>query len=88
VSNCTKEETGMIIEAVVYIQKLGRGYNAGYAELQIQNMNLVKSKIYRIPIITENNDFIIQEQINEEAIPGEFTEALAAWKNYLKGKAE
>ena len=88
VSKCTAEETGMIIEAVMYMQKLGRGYNTGYGELQIKNLNLVKVNTIREPKITENNDFTIEEQLKEEAIPGEFIEALTAWNNYLKGMVE
>jgi hypothetical protein len=84
VSKCTAEETGMIIEAAMYMQKLGRGYNTGYGELKIISLNLVKSMSCREPKITEKNNFSIKEHLTEETIPGEFTDALAAWKSYLK----
>jgi hypothetical protein len=87
VSKCAAEEIGMIIEAVIYMQKLGGGYNSGYGKLRVKNLKLVKSEITRKPIITRNEDFIIKEQIIEEAIPREFTESLKAWNKYLTNTA-
>ncbi|MHA1946156.1 MAG: RAMP superfamily CRISPR-associated protein [Candidatus Hodarchaeales archaeon] len=84
VSKCTDEETGMLVEAVMYMQKFGGGINTGYGELQILNLNLVKSTVIREPKITEKNDFTIEEHLREESIPAEFTDALTAWKEYQK----
>ena len=83
VSKCTKEETGMIIEAVMYMQKLGRGYNAGYGEVEIVSIKLVKEKTIRKSEVSTGGEFMIEEKREEEAIPGEFSDALIAWKNYL-----
>lgn len=84
VSKCTEEEAGMIIEAAMYMQKLGRGYNTGYGELKILSLNLVKSTTSRYPKITTKKKYLIEEQIIEESIPDEFTDALTAWNKYLK----
>jgi len=85
VSECTAEETGMIIEGVMYMYRLGRGHNTGYGELKIKKMKLVKMVTIREPKISGKEEFTIKEHVREEAIPGEFTEALTAWKKCLKG---
>jgi hypothetical protein len=68
----------------MYMHKLGGGYNAGYADLKILNLNLIESTIKRYPKITSKNDFTIEEEVVEEALPDEFTDALSAWKKYLE----
>ncbi len=84
ITKCTPEEMGMIIEATMYMHKLGGGYNAGYAELQIKGLDLVKSTTNRQPKITDQNSFTIEEEIDEEKLPEEFTNALTAWKKHLR----
>ena len=77
----------MIIEAVMYRQKLGCGYNTGYGKLKIISLKLVQSIVIREPKISKNNDFVISEKKIEKAISRDFTDSLKAWESYLSNIA-
>ncbi len=67
----------------MYLQKLGRGYNSGYAEIIVKSFGLVKRGISRKPKWLTTNEFTIEENVIEEPIPKEVVHALEEWKKFL-----
>jgi hypothetical protein len=82
-TECSPLELGLVIESVMYLNKLGRGFNAGYAELEVKKLSLILKNISRCPKWVESNEFLIEEKVIENALPEEVTQALLEWQNYL-----
>jgi CRISPR/Cas system CSM-associated protein Csm3 (group 7 of RAMP superfamily) len=82
VTRCTSEQIGLLIESVINLQKLGRGYNAGYGRVQIKRFQLLERTIKRVPEWQEDN-FIVKEEFNEISLKNEVVEALEAWNAYV-----
>ncbi|PWI48455.1 hypothetical protein CEE45_06900 [Candidatus Heimdallarchaeota archaeon B3_Heim] len=88
VSKCSLAELGLLIESAMYMQKLGRGYNAGYAQLEVQSLTLVDRIMTRKPILGDNQEFKIEEQISETPLSQEFLNSIAEWTKYVKKSQE
>lgn len=84
VTECNPSELGLIVEAVIYLQKLGRGYNSGYAEIIVKSFGLVDRSISRTPKWLTTNEFTIEEKVIEEPIPREVIQALEEWQKFLE----
>ena len=67
----------------MYLQKLGGGYNSGYAEIIVKNFELVERSVSRKPKWLTTNEFAIEEEVIEEPIPKEVTHALEKWQRFL-----
>lgn len=85
VTECDPSELGLLIESVMYLQKLGRGYNSGYAEIIVKSMTLVDRSIRRQPKWLTTNEFVIEEQVTEKRLPKKVIHALEEWQNFLEG---
>ncbi len=84
VTECNPSELGLLVEAVMYLQKLGRGYNSGYAEIIVKSFGLVARSISRKPKWLTTNEFTIEEEVIEEPIPKEVIQALEEWQIFLE----
>lgn len=84
VTECTPSELGLLIETITYLQKLGRGYNAGYAEIVTKSLNLVERTVTRRPKWVNNTEFIIEELIKEDSQPKKVVHALEEWYQFLE----
>lgn len=84
VTSCTPVEIGLLIESAMYLQKLGRGFNAGYAELITKSLTLINRITIRIPNLIDAKEFIIEEHVKEEPLPDEVTLSLEEWHNFLE----
>ena len=49
VTCCTSEQIGLLIESVINMQRLGRGYTAGYGKIHIKQIQLLERTTKRIP---------------------------------------
>ena len=87
VTECNPSELGLLVEAVMYLQKLGRGYNSGYAEIIVKSFGLVKRSISRTPKWLTTNEFAIEEKVIEEPTPKEVVQALEEWQGFLETAA-
>ncbi|MFX1534455.1 MAG: RAMP superfamily CRISPR-associated protein [Promethearchaeota archaeon] len=75
-------ERGLIIKSVIAIERLGRGFNAGYGHVKIQEFQLLKRVIRRTTEWTDDK-FTVKEEITEESLKQEVLEAMEAWQQYL-----
>ncbi|MFX1255892.1 MAG: RAMP superfamily CRISPR-associated protein [Promethearchaeota archaeon] len=75
-------ERGLIIEALMNVERLGRGYNSGYGQVKILEFQLLKRQVKRIPVWNEDK-FIVKEEITEESLKDEAIKAMEAWKQFL-----
>lgn len=82
VTRCTSEQIGLLIESVINLQKLGRGYNAGYGRIRIKRFQLLERTIKRVPEWQEDN-FIVKEVFQESSLKNEVLEAMEAWNAYI-----
>jgi hypothetical protein len=64
------------------MEKLGRGFNAGYGHLKVVNFQLLKKNVIRT-VEWEENKFIVKEKINEESLRDEVTEAMQEWERWI-----
>ncbi|MFX1250294.1 MAG: RAMP superfamily CRISPR-associated protein [Promethearchaeota archaeon] len=85
VSKCSNEQVGLLIEAVLNLEKLGRGYNAGYGKVQIKRLSLVERESKK-DLVWEEEDFTIKEEIIERSLKREVLEAREAFNAYLKAQ--
>ena len=83
VTECEERELGLLIEAIMNLQKLGGGFNSGYGRLQIKQFQLLKRSINRTPE-WKNESFIVKENIDEISEKKPVIEALKSWKEYLQ----
>ncbi|MFX0092117.1 MAG: RAMP superfamily CRISPR-associated protein [Candidatus Hodarchaeota archaeon] len=82
VTKLNATERGLIIDSLMVLEKLGRGFNAGYGLVKVQEFQLVKRVVKRVPVM-EGDKFIIHEDIAEEPLTKEVFEAMEAWEQYL-----
>ncbi|MHA2333463.1 MAG: RAMP superfamily CRISPR-associated protein [Candidatus Hodarchaeales archaeon] len=82
VTKTSNEERGLLIESIISMEKLGRGFNAGYGHLKVVNFQLLKKNVIRT-VEWEENKFIVKEKINEESLRDEVTEAMQEWERWI-----
>lgn len=82
VTRCSPNQVGLLIQAILALQRFGRGYNAGYGHLKVLKFQLLKQNIQRVPVWI-NDFFMVIEDIAEESLKDESLDALQAWEDYL-----
>ncbi len=87
VSRCSSEELGLLIEVIISLQKLGRGYNSGYGRINVRKFQLLERSITRKSIWDENDAFIIKELNVEKPLKEEVFSALQEWERYVSSIA-
>ncbi|MFX0094176.1 MAG: hypothetical protein ACFFBD_20730, partial [Candidatus Hodarchaeota archaeon] len=74
VSRCTAEQLGLLIQSVLRIEKLGRGYNAGYGRIEVKAIQLVDRQITR-SLVWNDTKFQVVKQVTEDPLEQEVREA-------------
>ncbi len=84
VTECSLEELGLLIHAVVQLDRYSRGYNAGYGHLKTLKLSLL-SKTAKHDLICNQNDgtFDVHEAVLEESLQEEVLSAQQAWEDYI-----
>ena len=83
VTNCLSKHIGLLIESIINIDKLGRGYNAGYGHVKVLSLQFIKRVITK-SLVWQNNNFEIQEGREETILKDEVISALNDWKAYVE----
>jgi len=65
VTRCNNEQLGLLIEAVLNLEKLGRGYNSGYGHIQIKQLQLLERTEMR-KLVWKGDYFRVEEEIAEK----------------------
>ncbi|MFQ5981607.1 MAG: hypothetical protein ACE5OZ_25970 [Candidatus Heimdallarchaeota archaeon] len=82
VTKCQPYQLGFVIQCALGLERLGRGYNAGYSRVEVQEFQLVERTISRIPKWTKDR-YEVTEEIEDVPLQGEVEEALQAFDDYL-----
>jgi hypothetical protein len=82
VTHCASEQVGLMIQAIMALKRLGRGYNAGYGHLKVLKFQLLERIVQRVPVWIDDF-FAVVEDIAEESLKDESLEALQTWEDYL-----
>ena len=83
VTHCLSKHIGLLIESILNVEKLGRGYNAGYGHVQVLSFQLIK-RIIKKTVVWQENDFVIQEIKEEVYLKDEVMTAMNEWKKYTE----
>ncbi|MHA2334204.1 MAG: RAMP superfamily CRISPR-associated protein [Candidatus Hodarchaeales archaeon] len=81
VTRINKRELGLLINSIISIDKLGRGYNSGYGHLKIVSFQLIKREEKRMPEWQEDK-YIIRKEIKEESLKEEVQKAMKEWGGF------
>ncbi|MFX1476613.1 MAG: hypothetical protein ACFFCI_00645 [Promethearchaeota archaeon] len=82
VSQCSRKQLGLLIRSILALEKLGRGFNAGYGHVEVKKFQLLKRIKKKIPIF-DGESFVIKTEISEESLDKEVIEALEEWDKYV-----
>jgi hypothetical protein len=82
VTKCKPYQLGFVIQSLLGVEKIGRGYNAGYGKVELQEFQLLQRNISR-KSEWKDNKFQVIEEITEVSLKDEVEEALQAWNDYL-----
>ena len=82
-TNCLSLHIGLLFECIINIDKLGRGYNAGYGHVKVLSLQFIKRVITK-SLVWQNNNFEIQEGREEIILKDEVISALNDWKAYVE----
>ena len=83
VTNCHSKHIGLLIESIINLDKLGRGYNAGYGHVKVISLQFIK-RIVKKSLIWQNNNFVVQERKEELILKDEVMIAMNDWKTYVE----
>ena len=83
VTRCNDEQRGLLIESIMNLQKLGRGFNSGYGRIQVMRFQLLIRSITRVPE-WEGESFVVKERISETSEKEAVLTALDAWNQYCQ----
>ncbi|MFX1250171.1 MAG: RAMP superfamily CRISPR-associated protein [Promethearchaeota archaeon] len=88
VTLCSPEQLGLLIKAAYKINRLGRGYNAGYAQVKVHRLQLVRREV-KDRLIWDDQDqvYVVKEEAVETVLKEEVPQALTAWQQYVEAKA-
>jgi hypothetical protein len=78
VTRCNPVQIGLLLEAVINLQKLGRGFNSGYGRIQVVKFQLLERTITRVPE-WEKNCFVVKEVIEEVSLKHDVLDAMQSW---------
>lgn len=87
VTQCKPKQIGLLIQSVMNMKKLGRGFNSGYGRIQIKQFQLLHRSITRVPEWKENG-FMVKEEIIENSVKKEVLDAIQEWELYLQEEIE
>ncbi|MHA2273442.1 MAG: hypothetical protein ACXACI_16425 [Candidatus Hodarchaeales archaeon] len=82
VTKCQPYQLGFVIQCALGLERLGRGYNAGYSRVEVQDFQLVDRTISRLPKWNKDR-FEVTEEIKDVSLQAEVEEALEAFDDYL-----
>ena len=82
VSQCSRKHIGLLIRSILALEKLGRGFNAGYGHVEVKKFQLLKRNKKKIPVF-DGESFVIKTEISEESLEKEVNEALEDWAKYV-----
>ncbi|MFX0061969.1 MAG: RAMP superfamily CRISPR-associated protein [Candidatus Hermodarchaeota archaeon] len=82
VSRCTDEQLGLLVQSVMNLQRIGRGYNTGYGRVKVNHFQLMERTINRMPVWTDDC-FLVKEEMHEISLKNEVLNALEAWQHYV-----
>ncbi len=83
VTRCSSTQIGLLIEAIMNIEKMGRGYNSGYGHVLVEAFQLLNRTIERKPIFeTDSGEFKIQQIIDNQPLKQEVKDAMKGWEKY------
>ena len=83
VTECTRTQLGLLIESVMNMRKLGRGFNSGYGHIQVKQFQLLTRTIIREPE-WNGDSFVVKENISESSEKKIVIEALKAWNQFIQ----
>ncbi|MFW9915025.1 MAG: RAMP superfamily CRISPR-associated protein [Candidatus Thorarchaeota archaeon] len=81
VSKCNSVQLGFLIQSVIDLEKLGKGYNSGYGRLEVQEIQLLKREVKK-KVEWGKSRFKVKKEVHEESRKHEVLEALQEWENY------
>ncbi|MFX0063223.1 MAG: hypothetical protein ACFFC7_13690 [Candidatus Hermodarchaeota archaeon] len=85
VTLCTPEQLGLLINSAFRLNRLGRGYNAGYARVKVRELQLVERKTTeKLVWDEERQTYVVKEDIIEKVLKEEVQNALQAWDKYVE----
>ncbi|MFQ5978003.1 MAG: RAMP superfamily CRISPR-associated protein [Candidatus Heimdallarchaeota archaeon] len=81
VSRCDQLQLGFLVQCILELEKLGRGYNTGYGRLEVREFELLKQEVHKKAKWNDNRFKVIQD-IKEKPLKEEVESALQEWENY------
>ncbi|MFX1533846.1 MAG: RAMP superfamily CRISPR-associated protein [Promethearchaeota archaeon] len=87
VTRCNTEQLGLLLESVINLEKLGRGYNSGYGKLKIVRLQLLE-RTTKKHLFWKDEDFIVQEERSEKSLKKEVLEAMEAFHVFVNTERE
>lgn len=86
VSSLEPEELGLVIQSAMTLHRLGRGFNAGYGYIKIQQLTLEQVTTERRLQWDDNGGFRVEESETRESLRQEVLDALQAFQLYLNAQ--
>ena len=83
VTNCELQHIGLLIESIINLDKLGRGYNAGYGHVKVMSLQFIK-RILKKSLLWQENIFVVQEIKEDIILKDEVASAMNEWKTYVE----
>ncbi|MFX0094505.1 MAG: hypothetical protein ACFFBD_22410, partial [Candidatus Hodarchaeota archaeon] len=82
VTQCNEVQLGLLVQSILRLEQLGRGSNAGYGMLDVQEFELVERVITKRTKRVDNRYKVIKE-VSEEPLYQEVEAALEVFKRYV-----
>ncbi|MFX1251254.1 MAG: RAMP superfamily CRISPR-associated protein [Promethearchaeota archaeon] len=88
VTLCSPEQLGLLITAATKLDRLGRGYNAGYAHIKVHRLQLVRREVKDSLVWCEQDQvYVVKAEAVETILKEEVPQALTVWQQYVEAKA-
>jgi hypothetical protein len=81
VTRCNDIQLGLLIDAIVNLEKLGRGFNTGYGRLKTKKFQLLERSVNRT-LVWKEDSFLVEERVIEKSLKAEVDDAMEAWSQY------
>ncbi|MFQ5979760.1 MAG: hypothetical protein ACE5OZ_16645 [Candidatus Heimdallarchaeota archaeon] len=82
VSRCSSLHIGFLIQAILACEKLGRGYNAGYGHIDVQEFSLISRHVQK-NAEWNGNTFKVKKDVQEKPLQKEVNEAFEEWEKFV-----
>lgn len=79
----SQEQVGLLLEAILRLRKLGRGFNSGYGRIKVLEFQLTEREVSIVPVLNGKKRFTVKEEIEELPLGEEVHSSLEAWKGYI-----